>query len=468
MTSVTQNQALLKELSELLEAHRKAFKQERTYQQVVMLALAELFVLARHTVTQLVMSLGQTEADWSRWYRVWSQRRFVYDRVSEVLFAQTLTHVRPDGLYVVGMDGTQTPRSSRKLEGSGWLRNPRAPHFQTGLHAAQRWFNGSWLLPAEAGWSRAVPIRWMPAFTVKSRPTAHEPKTECEAGVDFLVWVREHMTHHQRSEQPVLALGDGSFDSLTLWQRLPPGVILLARSAKNRVLYQLPTPRASGRGRKRLYGERAPTAQALWSQRRGWRKLTLEVRNQTRHLQVKVYGPFLRRSAPNCPLMLILVRGKDNAKTRREPLPFLVNARQASDGAWQLPLPLDVLLFWAWQRWELEVCHRELKSSFGLGNKQCFNPGSAVTSVQWSAWVYALLLLAGYRTFGLTRAGPVPTAWWRGSPRWSLNTLWRAYRTAFWQTSEFRPLTSPIPHDWAEIPLFLPALRNAVLAAARS
>jgi hypothetical protein len=37
----------------------------------------------------------------------------------------------------------------------------------------------------------------------------------------------------------VLFVGDGHYDSLTLWQALPQGVTLLARSAKNRVLYYL-------------------------------------------------------------------------------------------------------------------------------------------------------------------------------------------------------------------------------------
>ena len=119
-----------------------------------------------------------------------------------------------------------------------------------------------------------------------------------------------------------------------------------------------------------------------------------------RHLQVKVRGGFLRQGASHRPLFLIVVRGKHNARTRREPLVFLVDARPTADGRWRLPLPLETLLFWAWQRWEVEVCHRELKSIFGLGDKQCFNPLAAVASVQWSAWIYILLLLAGYRTFG--------------------------------------------------------------------
>ena len=238
-----------------------------------------------------------------------------------------------------------------------------------------------------------------------------------------------------------------------------------ARSAKNRVLYQFPGPQP-GRGRRRRYGDRALTPQQLWQQGKSWQRLEFMVRGRVRHVQVKVCGPVLRRGAPDCPLMLIVVRGKGNRRIRRIPLPFLVNAVQDNAGRWRLPLPLDTLLFWAWQRWEIEVCHRELKSTFGLGHKQCWNPHAAVTSVQWSAWVYAVLLLAGYRAWGLCRGPAVPTRWWRGSGRWSLNTLWRAYRAALWGAHEFRPLPSLSPDDWAENPALLAALRHAAFASA--
>jgi hypothetical protein len=206
----------------------------------------------------------------------------------------------------------------------------------------------------------------------------------------------------------------------------------------------------------------------IWQERKGWQKLKLSVRGKARHLQVKVRGGFLRKGAPQSPRVLIVVRGKDNARTRRQPLPFLVNALPNEDGHWVLPLPLETRLFWAWQGWEIEVCQRELKSNFGLGNKQCFNPYSAVRSVQWSAWAYALLLLAGYGTFGLTSNTHVPTLWWRGSGRWSLNTLWRSYRAALWQQHDFHPLFTPTAHDWGEKQALLAALRNAVFASARS
>ncbi|MDQ7036676.1 MAG: hypothetical protein Q9P01_18140 [Anaerolineae bacterium] len=76
-----------------------------------------------------MIALGLTEADWSAWYRLFSEQRFDYDAGSEILFEQSLLHVAEDELYVTVGDGTQTPRSGRKMEGSGWLRNMRTPAF---------------------------------------------------------------------------------------------------------------------------------------------------------------------------------------------------------------------------------------------------------------------------------------------------------------------------------------------------
>lgn len=465
MTTIPQTNELLNQLIKLLKAHRDVFDQERVFQRVALLVVAEVVIFARHTVTQLLMGIGQTDGDWSSWYRLFSRGRFPYEAASAVLFGETLEHVGAEELYVVAGDGTQTRRSSRKMEGAHWLHNPQSPVFKRGIHIAQRWFNGSWLVPAEKGYSRAVPLRWLPAFTEKSRPRATVPCKEWEAAVAFLVWVKQRLAAAGRAGQRVLMVADGHYDTVCLWRHLPAGVILLARSAQNRVLWHLPGPHDR---KNRRYGQRAPAPADYWRERTGWQRLALTVRGRPRHLQVKVAGPFLRKGVPHCPLFLIVVRGKDNKHTRRQPLPFLVNAVRHEAGHWSLPLPLDVLLFWAWQRWEVEVAHRELKSNFGLGNKQCWQPTAAVLSVQWSAWVYALLLLAGYRTWGLTRAPAVPTRWWSGSRRWSLNTLWRGYRAALWGEHQFKPIH---PESWltrGDLTWLQPALRHAAFAAARS
>jgi hypothetical protein len=470
MTTIPQNAELLKNLFKLIADQREITDQERVFERLELLVMAELFTFGRHTITQLLMSLGLNEQDWSGWYRLFSEERFDYEAASKGVFQESLHHVAADDVYVVAGDATQTPRSSRKIEGAGWLRNLRTPPFMVGIHAAQRWFNGSWLVPQENGYSRAIPLRWLPAFTEKSQPQTVEPLKEWEASVQFLSWLQQQFTVHERPAQAILFVGDGHYDNLKLWQQLPPGVTMLARSAKNRVLYQLPDATMHG---NRKYGKRAATPQQVWRTNKRWQPISLAVRGRTRHLQVCVRGVFVRKGAPDTPLFLIVVRGKKRKNKsgrfyRRPPLPFLVNAVPDTAGNWVLPLPLDMLLFWAWQRWEVEVCHRELKTTFGLGHKQSFNPRAAVLTVQWSAWVYSLLLLAAYRTFGLARAPDVPTRWWRGSGRWSFATLLRSFRAALWGHHHFRPLFTSTPYDWVGKHAYLTALKNSIYASMRS
>ncbi|MEZ4727343.1 MAG: hypothetical protein R3E79_09440 [Caldilineaceae bacterium] len=52
--------------------------------------------------------------------------------------------------------------------------------------------------------------------------------------------------------------------------------------------------------------------------------------------------------------------------------------RQRSLG---LTLPLTDILTWLWQRWELEVAHRHMKSGLGLGEKQCWNQHATLATV---------------------------------------------------------------------------------------
>lgn len=470
-STVPQDRPLVNNLLKLLAAHRPIFGQERIYERVVALVLAEVFTFGRHTVTQLLMSLGLNEQDWSAWYRLFSADRFAADAASDVLLGQTLKHVPSDAVYVVAGDGTQVPRSSQTMEGTSWLRCLLTPVFKVGIHRAQRWFNGSWLMPAEEGYSRAMPLRWLPAFPDKAVRQVWDACTEWQAALHFLTWLRQGLNQRGRAEQALLMVADGNYDTLELWKRLPVGVTLLARSAKNRRLHHLPRPQ-HGRGRRRVYGERSPSPQQNWQDKKTpWRETSLLIRGRIRQLRYHVSGPLLRYGAPQTPLILILVGGeqyqKHGRKKYRPPVPYLVNALQDQHGNWGLPLPIETLLFWAWQRWEIEVCHREIKSNLGLGDKQCWNPIATVRSVQWTAWVYSLLLLAAYQTWGLCAAPQVPTRWWRGARRWSFNTLWRAYRAELWSAPQLRPLWQPSTSNSWEKEDFLYALTHSVHAAAR-
>jgi hypothetical protein len=264
---------------------------------------------------------------------------------------------------------------------------------------------------------------------------------------------------------------DGGFErTVAFWQQLPERLVLLGRTARSRVLYALPGE-YRGQGRPKSYGERARKPSEWLKEKTGWKTLRVQVRGREREMRYRVEGPYLREGLLDQPVFLIVVRGMDRhvggRRVKRDPVFYLVSAVQV-DQQWRLPLPEADLLAWAWQRWELEVAHREMKSGFGLGEKQCWNQRSAVRSVQWSAWVYALLLLAGYRTWGLCQGPATPARWWKGSGRWSFNTLWRAYRSALWGIGDFQAVCSLTTDNWQKKEAWLSAFLNASAAAVRS
>ena len=466
---------LLQALITLIQAHRPAFRQERPYRRAVGLILGELFSFARHTLTQGLLALGITDGDWSAWYRLFSRTRFDETVLGNCLLQETLVHVPPTEPYATALDSTSFHRSSLKMPGTSWLRDSRYSAFRPGIHRAQRFVHGAWLTPLQEGYSRAVPLRILPAFPPKAVPADQPPQREWEASLTFLHWLRAALDAVGRSKQKILALGDGGFDVLELWRGLPEQVILIVRTARNRRLYWLPqSDPPPGPGRPASYGERAPhPSDWLHAELRNWPKQQVLVRGKWVQMRYQVLGPFVREGLPEKPLFLIVVKGmhrlvgkKKQHYKHKDPSFYLVSAIQ-QEGQWQLPLPIETLLAWLWQRWEIEVAHREMKSGLGVGEKQCWNRRSAVVSIQWSTWVYAILLLAGYRTWGLCGGPATPARWWPGAKRWSFNTLWRSYRSALWGNPEFQALWTATSDNWWKKETWLVGLDNSVSAAAR-
>lgn len=464
---------LLAALMVLLAAHRPAFRREQPYRRAVALVFGEMFAFARHTVTQGLLALGLTDADWSPFYRLFSRSRYDEEALSRCFLRETLAHSPAAEPYVTGIDTTQIPRSSMKMPGTGWLRAPRTAVFQRGIHRAQRFLHGAWLPTIQDGYTRAMPLRFLPAFPEKAVRAQVEPLKEWAAGLKFIHWVRHELDQAGRQDQLLLVLGDGAYDTVELWRGLPERTGAVIRTAKNRRLRELAPP-YSGHGPHRKYGAVAPAPVAWLKQRKGFQKTTVEVRGRWLQMRYRICGPYVRERAADQVLFLIVVGGatwkagkrEPRRPKYREPAFYLVSAIQLA-GSWQLPLPAQQILAWLWQRWELEVAHREMKSGLGVGEMQCWNARAAVLSVQWGAWVYAVLLLAGYRTWGLFGGPHRRERWWPGAKRWSLSTLWRSYRAELWGSAQFRAVWTRTADNWPTKDDWLAALPNAVTGAAR-
>ncbi len=464
---------LLPQFFALFAAHQPAFQQERVSRRLSVLAVGLLCAFSRHTLTQILLALGLGDRDWSAAYRLFSVPRFTIEELYRCFLRQTLPHVPADQPYLVALDGVQVPRRSWRMPGTSWLHDPHSPPFRRGIHRAQRFSHLAWLTPPTlAGFARAIPLRFIAAFPAKAvRAADLGVAKEWEAGLASLAWLRAELDTAGCSAQRVLAVADGLYSSRQVWLALPAGVSLVARCAQNRALYGLPS-RVLGRGRPRKYGDRAPTPQAWLRERRGWTTARLAVRGRRVPCTYRVAGPYLVQGAADQPLYLLVVRGlarvRRGHRRQRKPAFWLVSAVPQADGTWALPWPAEQLLAWAWQRWEIEVTHRELKCGFGVGESQCWNPTATVLSVQWRVWVWSLLVLSGYRVWGMSR-GPVRPlgGWWAGSGRWSFGQLWQGVRQELWQVHEFPQEVRRITANPPENGRWVPAWQAAVLGARR-
>jgi hypothetical protein len=453
---------VLPHLTPVLLALAQTARQRRTQERLLTLCLGYLQTLGRHTLSGVLRSLGRDGLDWSAAYRLFSQGRLDLEVARRDLLARVLAVLGTDDPLVVVLDGTQVPRSSARFPGVGWLRSPRTPVWRPGIHHAQRWVGLSALLPRSAdGSSRAVPLRFTPAPSPTASPWPdHPPQREWEAGLAALRWLRAHLDGLGQPGRRVLAVADGSYGVAPLLRALPVGVSLLARTPRTRALYRLPDPPRPGhRGRHRRYGARGPTPEQVLPGRSGWHRLPTVVRGRTLHLQVHTSGPWLVKPAPDQPVFLLVVRGIGRARQgrrgQRAPAFLLVTAVPGVEGTWQLPLPVADLVAWAWQRWEVEVMHRELKSGFGLGQQQAWSPVAAALVIPWVVWLYGALLLAGYLAWGWE-----PATWqarWQRRRRWTARDVARAVQQELWLQAG--PAYPPV---WAAIRGHPPAMTLTV------
>jgi hypothetical protein len=129
------------------------------------LLFGQLFSICSPHHIGAMVSLGLTGHDWSSFYRLFNTPRIDYEALTGCVLQQTLAHIPETEPYVAVVDGVQIPRHSHKMSGTSWLKNPRTPPFMLEPHGTQRFLHLAALLPQnERGYTRALPLRWEPAF----------------------------------------------------------------------------------------------------------------------------------------------------------------------------------------------------------------------------------------------------------------------------------------------------------------
>jgi hypothetical protein len=313
-----------------------------------------------------------------------------------------------------------------------WHRDPLGPAFQVNLRWGHRFLQASLVLPLyqqdPESSPRSIPIRFEMAPVIK-KPGKNASEDQWKAypklkkqknlSVQFVALTKEvrerlDLTGHQPKR--LIQVGDGSFCNRTVlaedWEA--QNITLVARCRKDIVLCR----RAPGKGR-RFYGKTKFTPQEVRRRdsRARWQKATIFHGGCFREVRYKeLTKVYWQGGARKREVRLLVVApvgyrtSKNGRKYYRQPAYLLTTDLSTS--------AIELLQAY-FDRWGIEVNHRDEKHILGVGQAQVWNEQSVTKVPALLVAMYSWLLLAGQKCYGPTRTEiyePLPK-WRRGAKR---------------------------------------------------
>ncbi|MCL6614208.1 MAG: transposase [Firmicutes bacterium] len=408
--------------NEFFAKAKEAFPQERTAARAWWLAVGMIVGWGRRTIGGAIRSCLQQFEDWSAKYRVFSRSPWEARELFQPALDYCLGLGPKEAPFVVGLDDTSVKKTGKHIPKTSYLRDPMSPPFHVNLRWGQRFLQASALIRPEGlhGPARAIPIRFEPAPPPK-KPGKRAKPEEIEAYRRALktenlsvkgVQTMEELRGRIPRERGLLCVVDGSFCNGHVFKHLPAGVEIVARARKDIRLYTPAEETLPHVGRKRLYGEELPTPEEIRrDQKVPWQTACVYGAGKIHQVRYKSLAPVLwRKGAGTKPLRLIVVaplryRPRKGAKlSYRDPAYLLTT---------DLRSPIDLVLQAAFDRWEIEVNHREEKSLMGVGQAQVRSVKSVGRVPQFVVAIYSFLLLASLKAFGPKRTDDYPPL-----PKW--------------------------------------------------
>ena len=413
---------LLRTLLELLEGWRPAFSQSRSHRRAMAQALGTLTSFGRRTLSRALCVLGHQQQDWSAEYRLHARAGWKPSRLFQPVLEKALPLCQ--GRYVAAaIDDTRLRKTGRHIRSAFYQRDPLSPKFRFNLMFGLRFLQISVLVPLyrlQKASARALPVRFEEVPALK-HPRRKAPLEEWAAwrqavkrnnlsthAVRIIADLRACLDEAGQARKPLLIVGDGSFCNRTLFRQAIDRTEIIARARRDVKLC-----RRAAHGTTRFYDEvKFTPEQVRQDDALLWRKARIFHGGQWRKVRYKeVTGIYWQSGAGQRPLRLLVVAPVPHQapgrkrKYYRDPA-FLLTTDRRGTAREMLQAYFD--------RWQIEVNHREEKDTLGVGQAQVRSALSVPRQPAFAVATYSALLLAALLTFGPGRSSlcqPLPK--WR-------------------------------------------------------
>ena len=436
----------------LLEAWRPLFAQARTFRLAVQLALATLCQLGRHTVSQRITLLGAHRGDWNRFYRFFSRRAWEGARLFDVIVQRALPWC-PGRYLVVAVDDTVVRKGGARVPNVGYLRDPLSPKFRHNLVLGLRYLQCSLLLPLYETTAGAVsracalPIRFRQAAVVRkpkasrrhpltaAQLEAYEAARKANTLAQYLVEVaselRGWLDAHALAHKLLLLVVDNSYCNQTVFGLVGRTLQLLARARGNYRLYHW-----DRRTRQPVEDDGFTPEAVRKDPEVAWAQTPVYFGTGQVTIRYKVVERVVWPGGAGARVLRLIViaatpyrRRKHAAVQYRQPGYLLTSDLRA---------PVAYLIQCYFDRWQIEVNHREEKTVIGVGQAQVHAQAAVEREPGFAVAAYSLLKWAALQALGPLRTpayGELP-AWYAGAQQPSCEDLLQKLRQEAWTCPE--------------------------------
>ena len=422
------------------------FADGRTHRRAVEHALAWPSAMGDRTISQDICLLGRSQQDWSADYKLYSRSPWDAEQLFDPVIDDYLKRY-PNGPVVMPMDDTKLHKTGKHIPGASWQRDPMSPPFNVNFIWGLRFLQASLVFPhhQEGAFSaRAFPVRFQDvpvlpkpkkAATTEERKQYNrlrKQKNLSTAALALAQNFRELLDQRGAAGRRLLLPVDGSFCNRTFFKPLLPRVDVLARCRKDACLC---FPDLS-ESRRQYAAESFTPEDVRKSNRLEWKQTRVYFGSKLRKIRYKVLDGILwRRGAATRRLRLIVIA----------PVPYKMSVQSRTnyrEPAYLLTTDLKTspkkLLQHYFDRWQIEVNHRDEKTLLAVGQSQVWSPRSVPRQPAFTVACYSMLLLSSLRFAGPGRSAdfhPLPK--WRSSQpsRASLQDILTLLRNNLCETS---------------------------------
>jgi hypothetical protein len=416
--------SLLSEFLAITEDWRDIFPQQRTFERATRQALGSLLCLGRRCLSRIIWTNGGQRRSWSAEYFLHSRCRWEPQMLFRPVLKRALRHCGR-GPVGVAVDDTRLRKTGRSIPQAFYQRDPLSPPFHVNLVLGLRFLQASLLLPLHRSASvsaRALPIRFEEVSRVKrpGKKATAEMQQQYRAAVkqqnlsrrfvDMGRQLRRELDAAGGARKTLVLAGDGSFCNRTCFADIPARTELLVRARRDARLCL----RACD-GSRRFYAvEKFTPEQVRKDEAHGWKTTKIFYAGKRRIIRYKeLSGVYWQRGAKQRPLRLFVIAPTPYRKNRSKRLYYRDPAYLFTTDLQSSPRQLLQIYF---DRWQIEVNHREEKDTLGVGQAQLWNATAVPKQPVLAVAAYSALLLASLQALGPKR-GPA----YAELPKWRRN-----------------------------------------------